>query len=316
MAEFHTEVAVVGAAGYTGRFVVAELHRLGFSAIEITRETAPLDDAASLDRAIAGVAAVINCAGPFLDTAQPVIEAALRAGIHYLDVTAEQQSALTTFEHFDAPAQAGGIVVLPACGFYGGLGDLLVSAALGDWSEADDAAISILLNRWWPTKGTRRTGERNTYPRVVLRSGTLQPFSTRQSDTVRVFPEPFGTQEMVEVPLAEAVLVSRHLPIRQLRNLINKRALQDIGDPKTPPPQAADELGRSAQTFFMEAVVRNGTSERALTIEGRDIYAVSASMLAEAAWRIVGGAFPGGCFTPAQIFPARDFLSALPLALL
>ena len=51
---------------------------------------ASVDDPASLDRAISGAAAVINCAGPFMDTAAPLIEAAIRGRIHYLDVTAEQ----------------------------------------------------------------------------------------------------------------------------------------------------------------------------------------------------------------------------------
>jgi short subunit dehydrogenase-like uncharacterized protein len=53
---------------------------------------ASVDAPESLDRALFGAAAVINCAGPFLDTALPVVEAALRARIHYLDVTAEQRS--------------------------------------------------------------------------------------------------------------------------------------------------------------------------------------------------------------------------------
>ena len=47
---------------------------------------------ASLDRSLAVAAAVINCAGPFLETADAVSAAALRARIHYLDVTAEQLS--------------------------------------------------------------------------------------------------------------------------------------------------------------------------------------------------------------------------------
>src|SRR3546814_10702002 len=60
------------------------------------RRVAPVADPASLDRALAGAGAVINCAGPFLGTATPLIEAALRAGVHYLDVTAEQAVAAAT----------------------------------------------------------------------------------------------------------------------------------------------------------------------------------------------------------------------------
>jgi short subunit dehydrogenase-like uncharacterized protein len=78
---------------------------------------ASIDDAASLDQAIAGAAAVINCSGPFLDTATPVVEAALRARIHYLDVTAEQPVVLETFKRFADLAQDAGICRRSGSGF-------------------------------------------------------------------------------------------------------------------------------------------------------------------------------------------------------
>jgi short subunit dehydrogenase-like uncharacterized protein len=73
---------------------------------------------------LAGVAAVVNCAGPFLDTALPVVEAALRAEIPYLDVAAEQ-AAVQAIRARDADARRAGVTVLPAAAFYGGLADLL-----------------------------------------------------------------------------------------------------------------------------------------------------------------------------------------------
>src|SRR3546814_1686688 len=93
-------VAVYGAGGHTGRFVVAELLRRGLDVVAVARDAAKLDpllqssdrvavraatvdDGGSLDRAFDGVTVVINCAGPFLDTAGPVASAALRVGAHY-----------------------------------------------------------------------------------------------------------------------------------------------------------------------------------------------------------------------------------------
>ena len=185
-------IAVYGASGHTARFVVAELLRRGHTPIAIGRDEsrvagavalhdsaveiriASLDAPESLDRALGGADAIINCAGPFLDTATPLIEAALRARLHYFDVTAEQASALSTFELFDAPARQRGICVVPAAGFYGGLGDLLATSAMHGWTQADRIDIAIALDSWWPTPGTRRTGARNTAPRLVLSGGTLQ----------------------------------------------------------------------------------------------------------------------------------------------
>jgi short subunit dehydrogenase-like uncharacterized protein len=148
-------VTVFGAYGHTGRFVVSELYKRGWTPIFSGRDGAKLDavadahpesevrlasvdDAASLDRAIAGASAVINCAGPFVDTAAPIIDAALRSGIHYLDVAAEQAAVLSVFERFSHAAREAAIVIAPAMAFYGGLGDLLATAAMGDWVAADE----------------------------------------------------------------------------------------------------------------------------------------------------------------------------------
>src|SRR5689334_18717591 len=104
-------VVVYGATGHTGRFVVEELLRRGITPVVSGRDGARLkelwselwvrpatvDDPDSLDRALAGAAAVINAAGPFAVTAGPVLEAALRAGIPYLDVAAEIEANVSTF---------------------------------------------------------------------------------------------------------------------------------------------------------------------------------------------------------------------------
>ena len=163
-------VAVVGATGHTGRFVVAELLRremtpiaiardpaalAAFPHFEVVRRHATVDDAASFDQALRGVQAVINCAGPFVGTANAVAAAAMRAGIHYVDVCAEQETARATLERFEEPARQAGIAVVPSMAFFGGFADLLVTAALGDWYWVDSIEIMIGLDSWHPTRGTR-----------------------------------------------------------------------------------------------------------------------------------------------------------------
>jgi short subunit dehydrogenase-like uncharacterized protein len=161
--ENRQSVAVYGAGGHTGRFVIAELRRRGLPAIAVGRSAASLpagvparvaavDDARALADAFAGCGVVINCAGPFLDTAQPVIAAAIQVRASYIDVSAEQSSALEVFERFDAPARAGGVTVIPAAGFYGGLADLLATALIGSDDAGVDLRVAIALDRWWPTR--------------------------------------------------------------------------------------------------------------------------------------------------------------------
>jgi short subunit dehydrogenase-like uncharacterized protein len=150
-------VAVFGATGHTGRFVIAELLRRETTPIAIARDSkvlseanfphnvvrrqATVDDAALLDQALHGAQAVINCAGPFVDTADAIASAAVRAGIHYVDVCAEQISASKTLEKFDEPARKAGVTVISAVAFYGGLADLMVTALLGDWDAVDSIEV-------------------------------------------------------------------------------------------------------------------------------------------------------------------------------
>ncbi len=321
-------VAVYGAAGHTGRFVIRELARRGFTAIAIgrseanlaaadlppgvRREVATLKDPASLARALTGAAAVINCAGPFLDTAEPLVSAALLARIHYLDVTAEQASAQVIFERYSAAAEEAGVTIIPAMGFYGGLSDLLVSSAMGDWTRADEVRIGIALDSWKPTEGTRITGRRNTARRVTIAAGTLQPLADPALNTVWSFAEPFGAQEMVELPFTEAILIGRHLQVSELHTYLNTAPLRDLRDAATPPPVAADASGRSAQIFLVEVEVRQGSTVRRATARGRDIYAVTAPLVVEAAERVIAGTTgQGGVFAPGAFFDAQSFLAAL-----
>ena len=322
-------VAVFGASGHTGRFVVTELLRHGFAPIAISRDsakmvelgyqergatirTASLDDPASLDRALVGAAAVINCAGPFLDTADIVAAAALRARIHYLDVTAEQASAQATFDKFGDAATEAGVVVIPAMGFYGGFADLLATAAMGDWDSADEIRVGTALDSWRPTQGTRITGERNTAQRFVIEGGKFVPLTQPAPETIWDFPEPFGRHDVTEVPLSEVPVIARHLRVARLRSYLNNAPLRDLGDSTTPPPSATDESGRSAQIFLVNVVVRKGSRTRRAIAQGRDIYAFTAPLVVEAVERILDGRSRGsGALAPGETFDSTDFLRSL-----
>jgi uncharacterized protein YbjT (DUF2867 family) len=329
-------VAVFGAAGHTGRFVVAELLRQGFTPVAIGRDPARLaasgfarrsvetrvataTDPISLDRALGGAAAVINCAGPFLDTAEPVAAAAIRARIPYLDVSAEQASARALFERFASQSGDAGVILLPAMAFYGGLADMLVTAAMGDWPSADAVDIGIALDSWRPTAGTRITGQRNTARRLCIAGGKLEPLPVPAPERSWAFQQPFGAQEVVELSFSETILIARHLRVSELHTWLNLAPLRDLRDAATPPPTPADDSGRSVQTFLVEAVVRNGTDTRTAVASGRDIYAVTAPLVVEAVRRILSGEVRGtGVRAPGDLFDAAGFLRALapePLAL-
>ncbi|GAA1266709.1 saccharopine dehydrogenase [Planotetraspora silvatica] len=329
-------VAVFGAYGHTARFVTAELLERGWTPVLSGRDAAKLEAAAaahpgvewriasadvpaSLDRAIAGAAAVINCAGPFGDTAPPLIEAALRAGIHYLDVTGETLVAINTFDTYrdDPRVKEAGIVVAPVMAFYGALGDLLATVAMGDWPAADEISIAVALDSWHPTRGTLLAGARRAGRRVVFSDHHLQVLAGDEPPPTGTwtFSDPFGTQDVVgQFSTTDVITISRHLDTARIDTFLNVAPLKDLSDPETKGPQAADASGRSAQVFLVEVVVRRGDEERRVSARGRDIYAVTAPIVVEATERILTGRTrAAGVVTAGEIFDAEDFLRSLPL---
>ena len=319
-------IAVYGAAGHTGQFVVHEALRRGLPVVavgrsvanldaafapDVVRRVARLDDPSGLERAFSGCAVVINCAGPFLDTAAPVAQAALRAGCHYIDVTAEQASAQASFADFDAPARAAGRVVIPAAGFYGGLADLLASA-LASADKIDEITVAIALDHWWPTAGTRKTGARNTAPRLVVKGGELRPLLPQAEVPDHNFSAPLGRRAMVELPFSEIITLAHHMEAGVIRSFLNRSALEDIHDSATPPPSAADSTGRSAQRFELVVQVTQQGNLRTAGVRGQDIYAVTAPIVVEAASRLLASSYRhSGALALAEAFDPLEMLLAL-----
>lgn len=332
--------AVFGAYGHTGRFVVSELRRRGWTPILAGRDRdklqalgrvhpglavrpASVEDDGALDRAVSGAAVIINCAGPFARTAGPLIEAALRAGIAYLDVAAEVEAVADTFDKYAERARAAGIVVVPAMAFYGGLGDLLASAAMGEWQAADEVSLAYALSSWKPTLGTRATSEvsrqRRGGRRIAFAGGRLEARSGEAPTREWTFSAPVGTQTVVgEFTTADSVTIPRHLETPEIRTVMTLAPLGDLDDPDLSPPPATDASGRSDQTFLVEVRVRRGAEERHAIARGRDIYAITAPLVVEAARRVLAGAIgthgireSAGVFAAGGIFDARDFLSSL-----
>jgi hypothetical protein len=330
-------IAVFGAYGHTARFVIAELQKRGWAPVIAGRDQARLrgvasahgcesrlasiEDAGSLDHALEGVAAVINCAGPFAETAPALIDAALRSRIHYVDVSGESMVTASTFEkyaddahHADA-VRAAGVIIAPSVGFYGALGDLLATAAMGDWASVDEVTVAVALDSWKPTRGTRLAGARRAGRRLVFEDGRLQGRSATDPMPSGTwdFPAPFGKQEILgEFTTVDVVTISRHLVTPTIKTFINMAPLNDIRDPKTGEPQAVDDSGRSAQVFLVDVIVRRGDENRRATARGRDIYAITAPIAVEAVERILDGrVMTDATAAPGALFDARSFLESL-----
>jgi hypothetical protein len=188
---------------------------------------------------------------------------------------------------------------------------------MGDWTEADEAHIAYALSSWHPTAGTRLSGavsrERRGDHRLRYRGGKWERRTDAAPALEWTFPEPVGRRPVIgEFTMADVVTVPQHLVIPDVTTYMSAEAARDVVSPDTQAPAAADESGRSDQTFLVDAVVRRGDTERRATARGQDIYAVTAPLVAEALDRVLTGRIRSLGVVPAgEIFDAPDFLRAL-----
>lgn len=75
-----------------------------------------LEQATVVRSALNGVDVLLNLAGPYSQTAVPLMQACLETGTHYLDITGELEVFQWAAEKNDAALKAG-IMLMPGCGF-------------------------------------------------------------------------------------------------------------------------------------------------------------------------------------------------------
>jgi short subunit dehydrogenase-like uncharacterized protein len=125
------EWMIYGANGYTGRLVAVEAKRRGLRPVLAGRRAGPIETLAAelglparvfdlsdaqAGAALADMAVVAHCAGPFSVTSAHMIDACLKGRTHYLDITGELDVFLAA-QRRHANAQAAGIVICPGVGF-------------------------------------------------------------------------------------------------------------------------------------------------------------------------------------------------------
>jgi hypothetical protein len=193
---------------------------------------ASVDDSTSLDRAFSG-AVCLKLRRTICSNCCAVIEAALRARIPYLDVAAEIEANLDTFEQYDSRARRRGDLILPAMAFMAAWA-ISCNGAMGDWAEADEISIAYGLDSWKPTPGTRAAG------RVSRSGGTGNESFFRTADwsfARTPLRSPNGTSLLAwtatvvgEFTMATQITISRHLKTPEIRSYMTLAAVKDVSN--------------------------------------------------------------------------------------
>lgn len=127
-----SEWLIYGAYGYTGELISRLACERGMQPILAGRSAKrtqalaeslglswrsfDLDDANAVKAGLQGCRLVLHCAGPFSATSEPMLNACLNEGVHYLDITGEIDVFAAAHKHHDA-ARKRDLVVIPGVGF-------------------------------------------------------------------------------------------------------------------------------------------------------------------------------------------------------
>ena len=196
---------IYGATGYTGKLIIRTAKALGMSPLIAGRTEARLkslgaqhgleymafglDDPQAIDAALSQVDVVLHIAGPFSATSSPMLDACLRTGTHYLDITGE----IDVFEAAaarDGEAKAANIMVLPGCGFDVVPSDCLAAHMKRRMPDATELTISI-AGLGGLSRGTAKSGVEGVGKGIRVR---------REGKIVRARPVPRRTLDMGEGP--------------------------------------------------------------------------------------------------------------------
>lgn len=330
---------IYGANGYTGALIAAEAVARGLRPIvagrdhdKVIRVATELDLPSRVfpvdDPDLDGVSVVLHCAGPFSATCAPMLEACLKAGVHYLDITGE----ISVFEHAHAQherAVEAGIVVCPGVGF-----DVIptdcVAATLG---QAMPDATHLALGfdtRMKLSPGTQKTSlESLGLGGRVRRDGKLvkAPMggSTRRIDFGKGEKDastiPWGDVATayyttgipnIEVYVPSSPKRARSLRIANLlRPILRGTTLQQMMKSRVPStgPDAADRANSPAHVW---GEVRNEAGEvRTARIKTANGYDLTVTGSLEFVAHLLEHRPAGGYYTPSQLLGA-DLVSKLP----
>jgi short subunit dehydrogenase-like uncharacterized protein len=330
-------LAILGPTGYTGALVVDEARRLGLPLRLVGRRREALEaiavagdeirvadarDDRALREAFDGAFAVASLAGPFLETGHRPVAAAIDRRAHYLDTSGEQAFARLVYDEYGGRAEANEVVVLTSFGFDYVPGDLACRLAAEELEPLDEVFAAYSVARFAASAGTRTTvGHVMTQPLVVWEGGRV--IESRFGASTRTVAFPFGERTVVQWGGTEPLTVPRHTQTERVRSYVRapkaaaKTArLARLGAPLI---RLSGRVGRGPSpsrrertSFAVVGEARGPGGRRRVTLTGKDVYGLTASLIAHGAAALRDGeARAVGTLAPAEAFDPRALLERL-----
>ncbi len=337
---------IYGANGYTGTLIAEEAARRGLMPVLAGRRedaVRPLADRLGLEWRVfplgrpeevagrlTGISAVLLAAGPFSETSRPVLEACLRRGVHYVDITGE----IGVFEacrETDDRARGRGCVVLPGAG-----ADVVPSDCLAAGLKAA-LPDAVRLEMAFASRGGYSAGTMKTAVESIPRGGAVRregrivrvplawktaevPFRDRVRTAVSIswgdVSTAYHSTGIPDIVVYMALSRRRIRTLRLLRHLsfllrsgIARRAVRGLAGASGTGP-GPDVRDRDEVQIWGRVTNGRGTAVEG-TLVTPNGYTLTARTAVECAARVAAGEVSPGFHTPSSAFGAR-FIEEFP----
>jgi uncharacterized protein YbjT (DUF2867 family) len=356
-----TTVAVLGAAGAVGRTVVSGLLAAGHRVVPLVREPdrhtevleavdgevaaaagelAPARDADAADppsvtAALDGAEVLVSVVGPARQLAAGVLDAAVDAEVHLVDVGAAPSYLRWVHDERATAVARRGLTVVPGSGIAPFVGDLLTAIAGAAVTDPDEVHVAYAL------PGGGHLGDATAGVRASLAAGVGHPLLARvdgvlveelagEQRRLAWFPRPVGPHHAAAIAGGEPITVPRHLPaVRTVRTylamptwraeLAQFQASAARWDRVRRTLVGRLEQGRAEPSASRRAGLRWATVAEVQGQEGvarawaygHDPYVLTARVACEVVERIRTGRAPVGVLTPTQVGAPPELLDAL-----
>ncbi|EKG19920.1 Saccharopine dehydrogenase / Homospermidine synthase [Macrophomina phaseolina MS6] len=293
------KLLIYGASGYTGILISHHLKSLGLdfvlagrskpkvanlaTALKLPFCVFDLGDRRLIDNNLHGATVLLNCAGPYMHTAEPLIEACIH-------------------NEKDEEVRQAGVMLLPGCGGISAMLQCLAARAVEQ--VKDPVHIDIAIHLAGPTsRGTIISARKSVSASFLQRvDGELveqELSATEQFD----FEDGKGHVACLPMSLPNLIILWRSMHVKNIRTFVHTSggAFSDGEVDALPDGPTAEERDANPYHAVVAVTGKDGTTKREVlhTVNG---YAFTFITSAKAAQGVLAGETRGGFETSAGLF--------------
>lgn len=338
-------ILIYGATGFSGRLAARECLAAGMRPILGGRSAdalAPLAasdglelrafdlvDNTRLDAALEGVRAVLHMAGPYSQTARAMVQACLRTGTHYLDITGETK-VIEDLASFDRAARERGVMIMPSVGFDVVPTDSLAAHVARHLPDAHTLAIAM-TSLAFITRGSARTAMEAAGAGIGRRDGRIVPVALASIE--RSFDFGDGPRSCINctwgdvanawyttgipnidvffegTPFLRTLLLLARTYAPFLRTSVGQAWLR--AHVELLPEGPSEAKRRSTRMVIVAQASHPDGRRKTARLHTPEAYSFTATVSAHVARRVLAGDLEPGFQTPGRVF-GPDFVLSLP----